>query len=62
MMARRFGVGLTRDGALRSRPAGPRSDLDDRHLHAPRLGLLVDDHLQLLVDLFARGQDLVSSA
>ena len=34
-------------------------DLDDRDLDAPRLGLLVDDLLQLLVEPLALGQELV---
>ena len=34
-------------------------DLDDADLDAPRLGLLVDDLLQLLVDLFPLGEQVV---
>src|SRR5438309_5232515 len=34
-------------------------DLNGRHLDAPRLGVLVDDPLELLVDLVTRGEEVV---
>jgi hypothetical protein len=34
-------------------------DLDHRHLHAPGLGLVVDDLLQVLVEALPLGQQLV---
>ena len=54
-----LGLGLAGHGALHALRDADVLDLDRGHLHAPRLGLLVDDLLQALVELLALGQQRV---
>ena len=54
-----LGLGLARHGPLHALRELDVLDLDDGDLDAPRLGLLVDDALQDLVDLVALGEQLV---
>ena len=54
-----LGLGLPRHRPLHRLRQLDILDLDHADLDAPRLGLLVDDHLQLLVDLLALAQQLI---
>ena len=54
-----LGLGLARHRVLHRRRDADVLDLDGGDLDAPRLGLLVDDLLQLLVELLALGQQRV---
>src|SRR6059036_3867835 len=54
-----LGFGLLGHGALHVLGQVDLLDLDGRDLDAPRLGVLVDDPLELLVDLVARRQEVV---
>ena len=54
-----LGLGLLRHRALHLLGQVDLLHLDRAHLHAPRLGVLVDDLLELAVDLVALGEQLV---
>ena len=54
-----FGFGLTRDGALHLLGNIHLLDFNLRDFNTPGLGILVKDHLQLAVNFFAFGENLV---
>src|SRR5262245_55249557 len=56
-----FGFGLARHRALHVFRQVHALDLDERHLDAPRVGVLIEDVLQTLVQLFSLTQKIVEA-